>query len=272
MTDRMLDVQGRCPACGWASLFLGNGGHVTCSRLECPNPSAADDLLHGEPGLAATQATEPEEGQHDLLPPIDPEPSDPTQCSGEEGFCPEHGFHRHSLKRPGEARCEGCGHHDGEGCGCPPHPSSRAGLHDAIVGVLGQIPVIPPVAHRRAQADNVLALLYREWPRLRAETEAEDAAVEPQPRGWTPPPPGSTREQLPPALLALINLPDYVSTACQTALHLEAGPAPTPTGSGAIPDVGWYVDRLHARCRKNQKFTGQLCICRCHTEEQPGPA
>lgn len=46
MTDRMATVQGRCPACGWTTLFLGDGGHVTCSRLECPNPSAADDLLH----------------------------------------------------------------------------------------------------------------------------------------------------------------------------------------------------------------------------------
>lgn len=31
----------------------------------------------------------------------EPELSDPTQCSGDEGFCPEHGFHRHSLKQPG---------------------------------------------------------------------------------------------------------------------------------------------------------------------------
>lgn len=54
----MIDVQGRCPACNWATLFLGSGGYVTCSRLECPNPSAADQLLHGEPGPAATQATE----------------------------------------------------------------------------------------------------------------------------------------------------------------------------------------------------------------------
>lgn len=29
------------------------------------------------------------------------EADDPTQCSGDEGFCPEHGFHRHSLKQPG---------------------------------------------------------------------------------------------------------------------------------------------------------------------------
>ncbi|WP_411096001.1 hypothetical protein [Streptomyces sp. 020-2-3H-GM] len=43
----MPDVQGRCPACGAASLFLGEGGHVTCARLDCPDPSAADDLLHG---------------------------------------------------------------------------------------------------------------------------------------------------------------------------------------------------------------------------------
>lgn len=31
--------------------------------------------------------------------PDGPELDDPTQCSGEEGFCPEHGFHRHSLKQ-----------------------------------------------------------------------------------------------------------------------------------------------------------------------------
>ncbi|MFI7890860.1 DUF6085 family protein [Streptomyces sp. CACIS-1.16CA] len=43
----MPDVAGSCPACGAASLFLGEGGHVTCARIECPNPSAADDLLHG---------------------------------------------------------------------------------------------------------------------------------------------------------------------------------------------------------------------------------
>ncbi|MET9445330.1 hypothetical protein [Streptomyces sp. NPDC006610] len=43
----MTDVQGRCPACGGNSLFLADGGHVTCSRLDCPNPSTADDLLHG---------------------------------------------------------------------------------------------------------------------------------------------------------------------------------------------------------------------------------
>lgn len=44
---QMPDVQGRCPACHGASLFLADGGHVTCRRLDCPDPCAADDWLHG---------------------------------------------------------------------------------------------------------------------------------------------------------------------------------------------------------------------------------
>lgn len=39
-------IQGRCPACRGDSLFIGSGGYITCSRLDCPNPSAADELLH----------------------------------------------------------------------------------------------------------------------------------------------------------------------------------------------------------------------------------
>jgi hypothetical protein len=45
-------VQGRCPACRGSSLFLGDGGHVTCSRLDCPNPTLADEHLHGETSKA----------------------------------------------------------------------------------------------------------------------------------------------------------------------------------------------------------------------------
>lgn len=43
----MTDVQGHCPACGGKSLFLGEGGHVTCSRIDCPMPEMADTLLRG---------------------------------------------------------------------------------------------------------------------------------------------------------------------------------------------------------------------------------
>jgi hypothetical protein len=39
-------VAGACPrGCG-ETLFLAEGGHVTCALLGCPNPCAADELLH----------------------------------------------------------------------------------------------------------------------------------------------------------------------------------------------------------------------------------
>lgn len=53
------DVAGHCPACRRESLFLGDGGHVTCARLECPNPCAADQLLHGELQIPRPVETEP---------------------------------------------------------------------------------------------------------------------------------------------------------------------------------------------------------------------
>jgi hypothetical protein len=39
------EVSGICPACGYPTLFLGSGGHVTCSRLTCPRPTTADEIL-----------------------------------------------------------------------------------------------------------------------------------------------------------------------------------------------------------------------------------
>lgn len=41
----MVRVQGFCPACGKESLFLGEGGYVTCSVLGCPVPDAATRVL-----------------------------------------------------------------------------------------------------------------------------------------------------------------------------------------------------------------------------------
>jgi ribosomal protein L34E len=41
------DVQGRCPACGCTRLLLGEGGYVTCPRIDCPEPDAASTLLEG---------------------------------------------------------------------------------------------------------------------------------------------------------------------------------------------------------------------------------
>ena len=31
-------IEGYCPACGAASLFRGDGGHITCGVIECPDP------------------------------------------------------------------------------------------------------------------------------------------------------------------------------------------------------------------------------------------
>lgn len=49
-------VQGHCPACGGSSLLLGNGGYVTCSRQECPNPTAVADILESETAHIVTFA------------------------------------------------------------------------------------------------------------------------------------------------------------------------------------------------------------------------
>ena len=35
----MSDIKTPCPACGNSTLFVGSGGHITCSWLKCPEPS-----------------------------------------------------------------------------------------------------------------------------------------------------------------------------------------------------------------------------------------
>ncbi len=41
----MVDVVGRCPACDRSGLFVGSGGYITCSNVDCPNPSSISTLL-----------------------------------------------------------------------------------------------------------------------------------------------------------------------------------------------------------------------------------
>lgn len=36
----------RCPSCGHSTLFVGDGGHLTCSWLECKHPSVAVAIEH----------------------------------------------------------------------------------------------------------------------------------------------------------------------------------------------------------------------------------
>lgn len=42
-------IQGYCPACGWRGLFVGSGGYITCSQIDCPDPGAVTDLLAKRP-------------------------------------------------------------------------------------------------------------------------------------------------------------------------------------------------------------------------------
>jgi hypothetical protein len=44
-TTAQVKVIGRCPECLHESLFLGGGGHVTCSNAECRRPDAASLAL-----------------------------------------------------------------------------------------------------------------------------------------------------------------------------------------------------------------------------------
>jgi hypothetical protein len=100
-----------------------------------------------------------------------------------------------------------------------------------------------------------------------ADVIRQTAAPEPDPEPaepWAPPPPGDTREQLPDHLLAHLNpLSDYLSTACQAAEGLACD-LDQPHAS----ERNDWAERLHQRCRLNNKFTGQRCICDCH---RPGP-
>ena len=38
-------VEGFCPACGGSTLFLASGAYVTCSVIDCPNPTIVATLL-----------------------------------------------------------------------------------------------------------------------------------------------------------------------------------------------------------------------------------
>ncbi|MFF5615405.1 DUF6085 family protein [Streptomyces albidoflavus] len=73
-------VQGFCPACGGVSLFLGEGGYVTCARLACPEPDAASTLLQRGRSLCASAAFDRQPHQpHGWKPQPDMEP---VYCPG----------------------------------------------------------------------------------------------------------------------------------------------------------------------------------------------
>ena len=40
-----------CPACGRATLFVGSGGHLTCSNLDCTEPTLQSEINNLRAGL-----------------------------------------------------------------------------------------------------------------------------------------------------------------------------------------------------------------------------
>jgi hypothetical protein len=82
--------------------------------------------------------------------------------------------------------------------------------------------------------------------------------------GQLPPhvnPPGSTQEQLPADVLALLPARSYLSTACETARLLEAAAIANPQRAEQLRE---WRDRMQQRCRLNNKFTGALCTGSYH--------
>ncbi|MCF3101457.1 hypothetical protein IPZ58_07665 [Streptomyces roseoverticillatus] len=71
----------------------------------------------------------------------------------------------------------------------------------------------------------------------------------------------SALEQLPPRILALLDLPPYLSTACETAAACARA---SQEHLLMVPSL--LARHLHERCRLTHKFTGQPCTCPCHQE------
>lgn len=90
--------------------------------------------------------------------------------------------------------------------------------------------------------------------------------------------PGSTDEQLPAHILALLTpYPlTYLSTACETArllaqahgdLYVRNKANPSGVANLLVQIMQWRMT-MHNRCRLNHKFVGRLCICSCHAVEE----
>ncbi|MEU3613458.1 hypothetical protein ABZ725_14240 [Streptomyces sp. NPDC006872] len=121
-------------------------------------------------------------------------------------------------------------------------------------------PAIPILA---ADYNRLIADLAEARAEIQRHADAEAAE---QSRTTPNNPPGSTREQLPPAVLALLPTHPYTSTACQTA---DAVAITAVRGLPMYAELRAHAERLHARCRLNHKFTGVACRCGCHEAEEP---
>lgn len=78
---------------------------------------------------------------------------------------------------------------------------------------------------------------------------------------WTPPPPGSTRAQLPAHILAKLTPRIYLSTACEMGQACERAVIRHPDDAEELTFwARWLHDEM---CRLNNKYSGVLCSCPC---------
>jgi hypothetical protein len=75
--------------------------------------------------------------------------------------------------------------------------------------------------------------------------------------------PGDRSEELPAALLSVIDPPPYLSTACLTA---DACIAAIENHPDLVEELSRAAATLWERCRRTQKFTGQDCAGFIHRE------
>jgi hypothetical protein len=48
------NIVDRCPSCGSKTLFIGDGGYLTCSLIGCPEPSVGKAIAQLRTALLAT--------------------------------------------------------------------------------------------------------------------------------------------------------------------------------------------------------------------------
>ncbi|MFC5802769.1 DUF6085 family protein [Streptomyces formicae] len=135
----MLDVQGKCPACGKTSLFLGSGGYVTCSRIECPEPDAASTVLERQPARCAPTPA-PFTGERPagrVKARVTSVRQEPAELAAAVASCPGY----ETSPNPCRCPCYGCKHHcsahnpeeviaaaNGSGCDCGHPLDDHAGI------------------------------------------------------------------------------------------------------------------------------------------------
>ena len=170
--------------------------------------------------------------------------------------------------------CLKCGHNHGPVDTPAPEPGLREQVAEAVRRVMEQD--LTYRAQCNAIADAVLAVRDTKLEQLRERLARVAALADEYPvhvdtalllealDGQAVNPPGSTQEQLPADVLALLPRRSYLSTACEVARLLEGAAIANPERAAELRE---WRDRMQQRCRLNNKYTGALCTGSYHKEQ-----